>query len=147
MDGFFRGGNDNYQNRGDVEIPGNSDDGISNYGIGETVPLGSGLLIITALGAGYAISRRKRSSRDASNASKFGTLLLAFALVFGITGCKKNKETISNPAAVEGVHITLDVCGDDGSKVVVTPGYENPVTHEIYANVVYENGDKIYVGY
>ena len=145
-DGFFRGGNDNYDNR-TSGITINDEGGINNYGIGETVPLGSGLIILTAIGAGYAIARRKRSRRDTSNVSKYGTLLLAFALILSMTNCKKKADTISNPAVVEGVHITLDVCGDDGSKVVVTPGYENPVTHEVYANVKYEDGDIIYVGY
>ena len=135
-DGFFRGGNDNYEDRtSGIDI--NDEGEINNYGIGETVPLGSGLLILTAVGAGYAVLRRKKGTK----------LFLALALLLGMTQCKKNAETISNPAVVEGVHITLDVCGDDGSKVVVTPGYENPVTHETYANVEYENGDKIYVGY
>lgn len=144
-DGFFRGGNNSTNRDPDpVDING----GINNYGIGETVPLGSGLLILTAIGAGYAIARRKKHCSDASNASKFGILLLAFSLVLGITSCKKKVETVSNPAAVvEGVHITLDVCGDDGSKVTVTPGYTNPETGETYASVEYENGDKIYVGY
>ena len=133
-DGFFRGGNDNYQDR---EVSINDGGGINNYGIGETVPLGGGLLILTAAGASYAVLRRKKCTK----------LLLALALLLGMTQCKKNVETISNPAAIPGVHITLDVCGDDGSKVVVTPGYENPVTHEVYANVKYEDGDIIYVGY
>ena len=134
-DGFFRGGNDNYQNR-DASI--NDEGGISNYGIGEEVPLGSGLLILTAVGAGYAISRRKRSRKDASNASNIA--LLSLALILGITSCKKNVETISS-AATEGVFITLDV--DSGSKVIVNPtGHTDPN----YATVTFENGDIIYVG-
>ncbi len=140
-DGFFRGGNDNYENRGDVTIPGNDESGISNYGIGETVPLGSGLLILTAVGAGYAISRRKRSRRDASNASNIA--LLSLALILGITSCKKNVETISS-AATEGVFITLNVDdSNSGSKVIVNPtGHTNPD----YATVTFEAGDIIYVG-
>ena len=136
-DGFFRGGNNDYQNR-DVTPTSISDGGgISNYGVGETVPLGSGLLILTAAGASYAVLRRKKGTK----------LLLALALLLGMTQCKKKVETISNPAAIPGVHITLDVSGDDGSKVTVTPGYTNPETGETYASVAYENGDKIYVGY
>ena len=146
-DGFFRGGNDNYENRDAVNI--NDDGGINNYGIGETVPLGSGLLILTAAGAGYAISKRRRNKGfKAINAIKgLNAIMITMVLLLGMTQCKKKVETISKPVIIEGVHITLDVCDDDGSKVVVTPGYENPVTHEIYANVQYENGDKIYVGY
>ena len=60
-DGFFRGG-DGGGNRTDISgttplLPG--------YGVGATnndqsgVPLGSGLLVLTALGAGYAFSRKR----------------------------------------------------------------------------------------
>ena len=136
-DGFFRGGNDNYQNR-DASI--NDEGGISNYGIGEEVPLGSGLLILTAVGAGYAISRRKRNLKHGA------TLLLVFAMLLGMTNCKKNVETISS-AATEGVFITLDVDGDNsGSKVIVDPNYTNPTTSQTYASVTFEDGDVIYVG-
>ena len=139
-DGFFRGGYDNYDNRGDVTIPGNDESGISNYGIGETVPLGSGLLILTAVGAGYAISRRKRNLKHGA------TLLLVFAMLLGMTNCKKNVETISS-AATEGVFITLNVDGDNsGSKVIVDPNYANPTTLQTYASVTFEEGDVIYVG-
>lgn len=145
-DGFFRGGNnDIYQNR-DAGI--NDEGGISNYGIGEEVPLGSGLLILTAVGAGYAIMRRKSykayKTHGTNKSYNCGaTLFLSLALILSITGCKKNVETISS-AATEGVFITLDVDGDNsGSKVIVNPtGHTNPD----YATVTFENGDIIYVG-
>ena len=144
-DGFFRGGNDNYDNR-DASI--NDEGGISNYGIGETVPLGSGLLILTAVGAGYAIMRRKSykayKTHETNKSYNCGaTLFLSFALILSVTGCKKNVETISS-AATEGVFITLDVDGDNsGSKVIVNPtGHTDPN----YATVTFENGDIIYVG-
>ena len=105
--------------------------GISNNGIGQSeAPVGSGLLILTAVGAGYAISRRKRNFKNGA------TLLLAFALLLGMTQCKKNAETI-NPVG-NGVHITLRV--DDGSRASVTPGSD-------YAEVTFDDGDIIYVGY
>ena len=91
-DGFFRGGNDNYQNRGDVNIPGNDENGISNYGIGETVPLGSGLLILTAVGAGYAISKRRRNK--GFRGIKAIKAIIAFALchcIASANGCKNQK--------------------------------------------------------
>lgn len=142
-DGFFRGGNnDIYQNR-DAGI--NDEGGISNYGIGEEVPLGSGLLILTAVGAGYAIMRRKSykayKTHETNKSYNCGaTLFLSIALILGITSCKKNVETISS-AATEGVFITLDV--DGGSKVIVNPtGHTDPN----YATVTFENGDIIYVG-
>ena len=144
-DGFFRGGNDNYQNR-DVSI--DDGGGISNWGIGETVPLGSGLLILTAVGTGYAIMRRKSykayKTHETNKSYNCGaTLFLSLALIFGITSCKKNVETISS-AATEGVFITLDVDGgNNGSRVIVNPtGHTDPN----YATVTFENGDIIYVG-
>ena len=71
-DNFFRGGFDSYENRDGDETTG----GISNYGIGETVPLGSGMLVLVAAGVGYAVVRRKRSIKK------------------GLTNCKKKVETV-----------------------------------------------------
>ena len=67
---------------------------------------------------------------------KYITIIIAIALVLGMTQCKKNVETISN-AASEGVYITLRVAGDDSR-------------HEVDPNsgeVVYKSGDEIYVGH
>ena len=67
---------------------------------------------------------------------KYITIIIAVALVMGMTQCKKNVETINN-AASEGVFITLKVAGDDSR-------------HEVNPNsgkVVYKEGDKIYVGH
>ena len=107
--------------------------GISNYGIGEPVPVGSGLLILSLAGAGYAALRRKRSRKGTA-------ILLACVLLFGFTQCKKEQPFDQN----EGVRITLTVDGGDnsGSKVVV-----NPDAPEGYATVNFENGDTVYVGY
>ena len=138
-DGFFRGYYDNYENRATID----DDGGMGHWGIGETVPVGSGLLILTAIGAGYAIARRKKHCRGTSNVSKYGTLLLAFALILGMTNCKKKAETIQSVAENAGVTITLDVEGGN-SKVIVDPtnGGQNN-----FASVNYEVGDIIYVGY
>ena len=134
-DGFFRSGNNDYQNREEFVINGNSEGGLSNYGIGETVPVGSGLLIMLTAGAGYAVLRRKKAVR------KGVTLLLALTMVLSFTQCKKKLDTI-NPTDQQMVNITLDVSG--GSRVVVNPYWtENPT----YATVDYETGDKVYVGY
>ena len=64
-DGFFRDGGsaNDYSRTGsgsDPALP-----RLPGYGVGatdndQTAPLGSGLLVLTALGAGYAISRRKK---------------------------------------------------------------------------------------
>ena len=131
-DAFISNFDDNYVNRDPV-----IGWSIINNGIGQEEPLGSGLLILTAVGAGYAVMRRRRSHKDASR--HVSTLLLAVTLVLGMTGCRKNVETLSQIGA-NTVHITLNV--DDGSKAVV-----NPTGGENYATVTYEDGDIIYVGY
>ena len=125
-DGFFRGAeNDYYEDRDGQTF------GITNNGIGQNEsPLGSGLLIMVAAGAGYAIARRKRNLKGTA-------LLLTFALVLGATSCKKQIVTPSDP---EGVFITLNV--GNNSKVNVTP----PSGSGGYATVDFTNGDKIYVG-
>lgn len=56
-DGFFRGGNDNYDNRDEI--------GGSGMSLGDNptqenpTPLGSGLLIMVAAGAGYVALKKK----------------------------------------------------------------------------------------
>ena len=131
-DGFFRGG-ENYENR-DASINSDTGTGITNLGIGENAPLGSGLLILAAAGAGYAFTKRRRNYRRGA------TLLLVLAMTLTFTNCKKKVETISNETS-NGVQITLNV--DGGSKVIVNPtGHTNPN----YATVTFEAGDIIYVG-
>lgn len=134
-DGFFKSGNDGYQDRETFVINGNSEGGLSNYGIGETVPVGSGLLIMLTAGAGYAVLRRKKAVR------KGVTLLLALTMVLSFTQCKKKLDTI-NPTDQQMVNITLDVSG--GSRVNVDPYWEPNAT---FAKVTYENGDKVYAVY
>lgn len=114
-----------------VEI--NDEGGISNYGIGEEVPMGSGLLILSLAGAGYAALRRKRSRKGTA-------LLLACVMLLGFTQCKKEQVPTNNEN--EGVRITLTVDGgNNGSRVIV-----NPNAPEGYATVTFESGDIIYVG-
>ena len=108
---------------------------IVNQGVGEPAPLGSGLLILTAAGAGYVVMRHRRK------VLKGATMLLAFAMLFSMTQCKKNLETVGDVVS-NGTKITLTV--DDGSRANVNPtGHTDPD----YATVEFENGDIIYVGY
>ena len=108
--------------------------GITPQGIGEA-PLGSGLLVLMAAGAGYAVSRRRRSLRK-------GTMfLLALAMLLGFTQCRKKLDTI-NDVTTGKVHITLRVEKD--SRIVVDT--LNAATNG-YAAVSFENGDVMYVGY
>lgn len=126
-----------YSNRdGLMNISGNSSEGISNYGIGEEVPMGSGLLILSLAGVGYAALRRKRSRKGTA-------LLLACVLLLSFTQCKKEQPV--EPTQNEGVRITLTVDGgnNNGSRVIVNPtGHTNPN----FATVTFEAGDVIYVG-
>lgn len=108
--------------------------GITPQGIGEA-PLGSGLLVLMAAGAGYAVSRRRRSLRKGT------MLLLAFAMLLGFTQCRKKLDTISDVTTGK-VHITLRVEKD--SRIVVDT--LNAATNG-YAAVSFENGDVMYVGY
>ena len=60
-DNFFRGGgNDNYENRGTVAIN-TGGEGFTLGGATEAdpAPLGSGLLVMVAAGAGYAFLKKK----------------------------------------------------------------------------------------
>ncbi|MBQ6084628.1 MAG: hypothetical protein IJK92_09820 [Bacteroidales bacterium] len=64
-DGFFKNyRNDGYSDRGGVtsdplmpNLPGGS---VGEYTSDQGAPLGSGLLVLTALGAGYAVARRRQ---------------------------------------------------------------------------------------
>lgn len=85
-------------------------------------PLGSGLLILTAAGAGYAISRRKRSFRKGS------ALVLAALMLLGMTACKKKIAEPITPATGNQVAITLNVGG--GAKAEVDPPHVNFVEND-----------------
>ena len=131
-DGFFRYNEDTYDNR-DANINiWTATNGIQNDDFGES-PLGSGLLILTAAGAGYVISRRRRSRKNASNASKTA-LLLAIAILLGISSCKKKTVEPIAPSGGNQVAITLNVGG--GSKAEVDPPH-----------VSFKTGDQILVAY
>ena len=102
---------------------------LSNQQFGSDAPLGSGIAILLACGAGYAVARRKRSRKNSNM-----TLLLALAVMLTFTQCKKD-----DPIAPEGsgqkIHISLKVA--NGSRHDVTTGT---------GVVTYSNGDVIYVG-
>ncbi len=108
--------------------------GLIPQGIGEPAPLGSGLLIMSMLGAGYAVARRRRSLR------KGVMMLMACVLLLGMTQCKKSPALQGEGA--HKAHITLRV--EDNSRVIVDTTNAASVG---YAAVSFENGDKMYVGY
>ena len=45
--------------RGALNVSGNVEGGISNFGIGETAPLGSGIVILLGAGLGYVALKKK----------------------------------------------------------------------------------------
>ena len=50
--------------RGTLDIPGNSEEGITNSGIGESeAPLGSGLVILLGAGLGYVALKKKEDEQ------------------------------------------------------------------------------------
>ena len=123
-DYFFRGYNneeDLYENRGETAIEG----AFWNQQFGQELPLGSGLLIMVAAGAGYAVSRRRRSMRKA------GTMLLALAMILTFTQCKKTIETITTQGKT---FISLDVENNSRYDINLETGA-----------VTYQVGDEIYV--
>lgn len=114
-DGFFRGGiDDSYINRdgtnSEIDLGGtiNQD---------PTAPLGSGLLIMLAAGAGYAVVRRNRKSTSKIIKSS-STLLIALALILGMTQCKKS--TVAPTPTSNQVQITLNA-NFDGSRTSFNP--------------------------
>lgn len=67
---------------------------------------------------------------------KISALLVAVAMVLGMSQCKKNVETIANESITGGMSITVDV--DNNSKVNVDP---------TNGSVQFAKGDKILVAY
>ena len=135
-DDFFRDGDNNLGgDRFMVEWV------IINNGIGQReAPLGSGLLILGAAGAVYAVSKRRRDKgvKVIKGFNGINAVVIALTLVLGMTNCRKNIETIKD-AAEHGVHITLNVDGCE--KAIV-----NPTGGEGFATVEWETGDYLYVG-
>ena len=126
-DGFFRNNEDTYDNRDAINIW-TANNGFQHDDFGES-PLGSGLLVMLAAGASYAISRRRR------NFKKGTTLLLVALMLIGMTNCKKKiVEPIIQPTGGNKVAITLNVGG--GAKAEVDPPHVN-----------FEENDKILVAH
>ena len=119
-DDYFRAWDNEYDNRDALAAW-----AVTNQTFGDA-PLGSGLLILTVAGAGYAISRRKRSRK-----SIMMILVLAMMLLF--TQCRKNLENMASGS--ENVRITLKV--NNGSR------YDVNIAN---GKVTYTEGDVIYVG-
>ena len=102
------------------------------------VPVGSGLLVLTVAGAGYAIARRKRSLRKGT------TLLLAFALILGMTQCKKRVETVvSDPNNM--IHLALNVGNNSRHEIIPNEDGYVPVRY-LVNDVIYVGNGTSYIG-
>jgi hypothetical protein len=93
-------------------------------------PVGSGLAILLAASAGYAVVRRRKNGKSAM-------FIIAGAIMIAtcFTQCKKNVETIK-PVTGEKIQISLKVANDGKHDVIIG----------VTGKVNYENGDVIYVG-
>ena len=134
-DMFFRINNEDVYNdrASNVDVTGT----MTNNPFGEPAPIGSGLLVMVAAGAGYVALKRKRSNKTSKSHTTF-TAVLAFAMVLAFTGCKKRIETIV-PDNGKSVDITLNVNGGGRHSVILDQ-------ETGYSPVAYREGDIIYVG-
>ena len=76
---------------------------------------------------------------------KLSTIIMALALVLGMSQCKK-QETPTNGNSGEMVHITLNVNDSESLAVNVN---DNGGRHAVAPNlgvIQFTNGDKLYVG-
>ena len=132
-DSFFSGfEDDDYENR--IAFI-----GLGNQPFGtEPAPVGSGLLVLTVAGAGYAALRRKRSDKSGKSRKTYTTCVLALAMVLAFTGCKKKIEPVVHDNG-NSVNITLNVNGGGRHGIVLDQ-------ESGYSPVAYREGDVIYVG-
>ena len=102
--------------------------GITNDSFG--APPGSGIAILLAAGAGYAVVRRKRTRKNTM-------LLLACVALLGLTQCKKDEPLEpTNDGNSTRITLNVDNGGNKGSRVNVSG-----------ADVAFTSGDKILVAY
>ena len=102
---------------------------LTNQSFGQDAPLGSGLAILLAAGAGYAIVRRKRARKNT-------LLLLACVALLGFTQCKKD-EPQEPESVAKTIKITLNASANNGSRHTINTGT---------GAVTYQEHDLIYVG-
>ena len=134
-DNWFKGSSDESLNRANVEWS----DGIGNQGFNQNAPLGSGLAMLFAAGAGYAVMKSRKSRK------KYGMMMMALVMMLGLTQCKKNLPTVNQSAVYDGptTEIALFLSTGDASKVDVNLHYSTSSE----APVTYESGDQIEVAY
>lgn len=131
---FFRADNEDIYDNRDLSLSLNINSGTGNDPFG--APVGSGLLVLTIAGVGYAIVSRKRANKGSLHVSKSAILFMALALTLSLTQCKKRIETNTFDSD-NSVHFTLNVGNDNR--------YINP-NENGFVPVRYLLNDKIYVG-
>lgn len=126
-DGFFSASATETYNDRNMSISGDFL-GASNqtFGQNEETPLGSGLLIMLAAGAGYVAMRRKRTR-------KVTTLLLAAVMMLGLTQCRKNTAVIDTMSK-NTIDIVINVDNDSRINVNTSTG-----------EVTFEKGDELQI--
>ncbi|MBO7073482.1 MAG: hypothetical protein J6W12_01035 [Bacteroidales bacterium] len=108
-DGFFRSNNndDVYNDRDASTLingGGFTNNQMNQQDPNSPAPIGSGLLIMVAAGAGYAVARRKKAVR------KSAALLMAGVLMLGLTQCRKKDvaTVVDNTANLVPMTLTTD---------------------------------------
>ena len=133
-DGFFRANeSENYQNR-DISITSGTTLGGATQ-MDPTAPLGSGLLVMVAAGAGYVALKRRNSKKARKSRVTFMSCIAALLVLLTLTNCKK-KEIITSNNTDGGIFITLDATYG-GDKTGFNPGdgtfiWTNDATEYIY---------------
>lgn len=110
-DSFFNNHDGAYFNRAydeGISIEGQSGGGMTQE---NPLPIGSGLLIMMAAGASYAVARRK-------NIKGFNVFIIAFAMILGMTQCKKKDVTTTGSGT-----IFMRITASNGSRTVFDPEY------------------------
>lgn len=119
-----------------LENPGNN---FSNqpFGVGhDYVPLGSGVCMLIAAGVGYALAKSKKKKKGVY-------MVVAMAMLLGLTQCKKDKENPETPAVVGDEYpISLVLGGGSDTRSEVYP-FDGPDIAPVY----YKENDIIYVFY
>ena len=139
-DGFFRANeSENYQNRA---MPTVDPSGMTLGGATQmdpTAPLGSGLLVMVAAGAGYVALKRRNSKKARKSRVTFMSCIAALLVLLTLTNCKK-KEIITSNNTDGGIFITLDATYG-GDKTGFNPGEGTFVWTDGATEYIYVGGD------
>lgn len=118
---------------------GGTNGSLTNQGFVEA-PLGNGLFVLLAAGAGYTALKKKKQENKTTKTQhkmkKLNTIIMALVLALGLTQCKKEQPASNDINQGETYTINLSVKGNNNAKVDV-----NTTT----GAVDYAIGDQIHV--